>query len=50
MSHTRLGVTVLVLVLALGAIAWRVTAIGIMSPGWVYNATDTNAAALLVGC
>ena len=37
-------------VLALGAIAWRVTAIGIMSPGWVYNATDTNAAALLVGC
>jgi peptidoglycan/LPS O-acetylase OafA/YrhL len=21
-----------------------------MSPGWVYNATDTNAAALLVGC
>ena len=37
-------------VLALGAIAWRVIAIGIMSPGWVYNATDTNAAALLVGC
>ena len=33
-----------------GAIAWRVIAIGIMSPGWVYNATDTNAAALLVGC
>jgi peptidoglycan/LPS O-acetylase OafA/YrhL len=21
-----------------------------MSPGWVYNATDTNAAALLAGC
>ena len=36
--------------LALVAIAWRVTAIGLMSPGWVYNATDTNAAALLVGC
>lgn len=36
--------------LALAAIAWRATAIGVMSPGWVYNATDTNAAALLVGC
>ena len=36
--------------LALAAIAWRATAIEVMSPGWVYNATDTNAAALLVGC
>lgn len=37
-------------VLAVAAIAWRVIAIGVMSPGWVYNATDTNAAALLAGC
>ncbi|WP_419946552.1 acyltransferase family protein [Candidatus Poriferisodalis sp.] len=36
--------------LALAAMAWRATAIGVMSPGWVYNATDTNASALLVGC
>lgn len=36
--------------LALAAIAWRATAVGVMSPGWVYNATDTNIAALLVGC
>jgi peptidoglycan/LPS O-acetylase OafA/YrhL len=36
--------------LAVAAIAWRAVAIGIMSPSWVYNATDTNAAALLVGC
>ncbi|MCQ3810459.1 MAG: acyltransferase [Acidimicrobiia bacterium] len=36
--------------LVLAAIAWRAIAIGVMSPGWVYNATDTNAAALLVGC
>lgn len=36
--------------LALAGIAWRAIAVGIMSPGWVYNATDTNAAALLVGC
>lgn len=36
--------------LAVAAIAWRIIAIGVMSPGWVYNATDTNAAALLVGC
>ena len=36
--------------LAVAAIAWRVIAIGIMSPSWVYNATDTNAAALLAGC
>jgi peptidoglycan/LPS O-acetylase OafA/YrhL len=36
--------------LAVAAIAWRFTAIGVMSPGWVYNATDTNAAALLAGC
>ncbi len=35
--------------LVLAAIAWRAAAIGIMSPGWVYNATDTNAAALFVG-
>ncbi|MDG2112598.1 MAG: acyltransferase [Actinomycetota bacterium] len=37
-------------VLTVAAIVWRAVAIGIMSPGWVYNATDTNAAALLVGC
>ncbi|MEX2323035.1 MAG: acyltransferase [Acidimicrobiia bacterium] len=36
--------------LAAVAIAWRVVAIQVMSPGWVYNATDTNAAALLAGC
>ncbi|MCP3936067.1 MAG: acyltransferase [Actinomycetia bacterium] len=36
--------------MALAAIAWRAAAIGLVSPGWVYNATDTNAAALLVGC
>lgn len=36
--------------LAVAAIAWRVIAIGVMSPGWVYNATDTNAAAILAGC
>jgi peptidoglycan/LPS O-acetylase OafA/YrhL len=36
--------------LALAAIAWRVAAMGVMSPGWVYNATDTNAAAILAGC
>ncbi len=36
-------------VLALLAIAWRAVAIGALSPGWVYNATDTNAAALFVG-
>lgn len=36
--------------LALAAIAWRVIAIETVSPGWVYNATDTNAAALLAGC
>lgn len=36
--------------LAVAAIVWRGIAIGVMSPGWVYNATDTNAAALLVGC
>ena len=35
--------------LALAAIAWRAIAIGVMSPGWVYNSTDTNAAALFVG-
>lgn len=37
-------------VIALAAVAWRVTAIGIMSQAWVYNATDTNAAAILAGC
>lgn len=36
--------------LAVAAIAWRAIAIGVMSPGWVYNATDANAAALLAGC
>ncbi|MDX1689430.1 MAG: acyltransferase [Acidimicrobiia bacterium] len=36
-------------VLALAAIVWRVVAIQVASPGWVYNATDTNAAALLAG-
>ena len=36
--------------LAVVAVAWRATAIGVMSPSWVYNATDTNAAALLAGC
>ena len=35
--------------LAVAAIAWRAVAIGVMSPGWVYNATDTNAAALFTG-
>jgi len=37
-------------VVALAAITWRVVAIGVMSQGWVYNATDTNAAAVLAGC
>ncbi len=32
------------------ALAWRVAAIFVLSPEWVYNATDTNAAALLAGC
>ena len=36
--------------LAVAAFAWRAVAIGVMSPSWVYNATDTNAAALLAGC
>ncbi|MEO0494100.1 MAG: acyltransferase [Actinomycetota bacterium] len=35
--------------MAIVALVWRAIAIEIMSPGWVYNATDTNAAALLVG-
>ncbi|MEM9468015.1 MAG: acyltransferase [Actinomycetota bacterium] len=35
--------------LAVAAIVWRVIAIETMSPGWVYNATDTNAAGLMVG-
>jgi peptidoglycan/LPS O-acetylase OafA/YrhL len=36
--------------LALVAVAWKAIAITVVSPGWVYNATDTNASALLVGC
>jgi peptidoglycan/LPS O-acetylase OafA/YrhL len=36
--------------LALAAVGWRAIAIAVMSPGWVYNATDTNSAALLAGC
>ncbi len=36
--------------LALVAVAWKAIATVVMSPGWVYNATDTNAAALLAGC
>lgn len=36
--------------LALAAVVWRGIAIVVMSAGWVYNATDTNAAALLAGC
>ncbi len=36
--------------LTVAALAWRAIAIEVMSPGWVYNSTDTNAAALLVGC
>lgn len=40
----------LVGLLAALAIVWRMVAIQVMSPGWVYNATDTNAAALLAGC
>jgi peptidoglycan/LPS O-acetylase OafA/YrhL len=35
--------------IAVAALVWRVIAIEIMSPGWVYNATDTNAAGLFVG-
>ncbi len=35
--------------LAVVAIIWRAVAIGVMSPGWVYNSSDTNAAALFVG-
>lgn len=35
--------------LAVVAIVWRAIAIEVMDPGWVYNATDTNAAALFVG-
>lgn len=37
-------------VLAVIAVAWRLVAMDVMSPGWVYNSTDTNAAALLAGC
>lgn len=35
--------------LLLVAVVWRAIAIEVMSPGWVYNATDTNAAAFLAG-
>jgi peptidoglycan/LPS O-acetylase OafA/YrhL len=45
-EHRRLAVGILALV----ALAWKATATVVMSPGWVYNATDTNAAALLAGC
>ena len=36
-------------VIAVAAIVWRAIAIEVMSPGHVYNATDTNMAALFVG-
>ncbi len=39
-----------VALMAVVAVAWRIAAIGVASPGWVYNATDTNAAALIAGC
>ena len=39
-----------VAVLVVVAVVWRIVAIGVMSPGWVYNATDANAVALLAGC
>lgn len=45
-EHRRLAVGLL----ALGAVAWKAIATAVVSPGWVYNATDTNAAALLAGC
>lgn len=32
------------------ALLWRALAIVILSEAWVYNSTDTNAAALLAGC
>lgn len=35
--------------LMLVALVWRALAIEFLDPGWVYNATDTNAAALIVG-
>ena len=35
--------------LAVAAIVWRLVAIEVMSPGWVYNSSDTNAAGLLIG-
>ncbi len=35
--------------LAVVALVWRAIAIEVMDPGWVYNATDTNAAGLMVG-
>jgi peptidoglycan/LPS O-acetylase OafA/YrhL len=42
--------TLAVGLLALVAVAWKATATAVVSQGWVYNATDTNAAALLAGC
>ncbi|HEX6947767.1 MAG TPA: acyltransferase [Acidimicrobiia bacterium] len=36
--------------LLFAAVVWRAVTIWVASPGWVYNATDTNAAALLAGC
>lgn len=44
--YRRHAITALLILAA----AWRVIAIGVASPGWVYNATDTNAVALLAGC
>lgn len=35
--------------LAVAAIVWRAVAIEVMSPGWVYNSSDTNAAGLFIG-
>jgi len=46
-SKSRLRVIGVLLAVA---VVWRVIAIFIMSPGWVYNATDANGAALLAGC
>ncbi|HEY7565845.1 MAG TPA: acyltransferase [Acidimicrobiia bacterium] len=37
-------------VLAVAALAWKAIATAVVPAGWVYNATDTNAAALLAGC
>jgi peptidoglycan/LPS O-acetylase OafA/YrhL len=40
----------IVVVITSAAVVWRISAIVVMTPAWVYNATDTNAAALLAGC